>query len=66
MNDESLGCFAIIIVVVGIVIAGLLLDSISCGVQGSEMGRETKYRFISGCMVKANDGWVPMKNFRAL
>lgn len=58
------------IVAITIFIVGLafnlffLLTKTECAAIHQETGKVTKYSWWAGCMVKANDEYVPLKNWR--
>lgn len=59
-----------IVACIAFVLAGVITSSISekiyCNASTGGMTIPHRWKFIGGCQVKTRDGWVPLKNYRAI
>lgn len=54
-----------LVVLVCIFLVGALNDN-SCAVQARRMGLEQEYGWSEGCMIRVNQQWVPIDNYRVV
>lgn len=40
------------------------VENVKCDAYGDETGRDTRFRFLVGCMVKTSTGWLPREEIR--
>jgi hypothetical protein len=64
MNDLII-FILMMLVICGLVIGGAYLwESTSCEQQANQMGFSHNYNLVKGCMIKVNQTWVPLDNYR--
>lgn len=62
MEDWMLGTLfglAIVAIVIGLPVAGIMWDAHMCKTKASLMGLESRYSLSTDCMVRVGDRWAP-------
>lgn len=62
MEETGFGVIAFII----IALLAVGWDAVSCSSQTKGIGFEHKWDPISGCMIKKDDRWIPLDNYRSI
>lgn len=66
-NGFTLIEMAIVIAIVGILVAAFLGPYVTCKNQATAMGVRYQWGFFKGCLIEPKTGqWVPLKNYRVL
>lgn len=59
--------FAIVVAIIGILIASLIGPAYTCEKQAKMMNMRHDWSLFQGCMIEPKPGqWVPLKNYRVL
>lgn len=66
---DFLSFAAVFIVIAVIVVGGIMFTAnhfmrVSCRQQVTQTGHDWDYGFIKGCLIKTDNGWVPLDNWR--
>ena len=63
-NDDTIGCLALVITIVLILVVAGVGDYISCKNKTEKQGMECSWGPFQGCMVKTEKGWIDYARLR--
>lgn len=64
MNDETIGCLALVIIISLILAFAGGWDYISCKNKTEKQGMECSWGPFQGCMVRTEKGWIDYERLR--
>lgn len=64
MNDETIGCIALVITIVLVLVFVYGENYFSCKSKASKQGMECSWGPYQGCMVRTEKGWIDYERLR--
>jgi len=58
------GIVALFMIMLSVLIPFYFLDKRSCGRMANVMGLESRYEFLTGCMIKIDDKFQPLDKYQ--
>jgi len=65
MRDFFIGLFAIVLIIVLICMPVLCWDIMKCHIVAKNAQTDSRYSLIAGCLIKHDNKFIPLKNWRA-
>lgn len=63
-NNDTIGCLAIVITIVLVLVGAYGWEYISCKNKTEKQGMECSWGPFQGCMVKTENGWIDYERLR--